>query len=341
VVELRVRPVAGVVALLAGLREIRSNVIGIGRTLEVLQVAGHAGSAAQVVVIVDVAVGAGAWRHRVQTVERKPSTVVVELRVHPVAAVVALLAGLREVRSNVIWVRSSLEVFHVARHARFSGQIVVIVNVAVGTGAWRHRVQAGERKSSAVVIELRVSPVAGVVALLAGLREVRSRMIGIGRPLEVLQVAAHARRTVQCVVIVDVAIRALTRRNGVQSSQHEAGHRMIELGIAPLHCIVAGFARIREPGMRHRSGRAGEIFLVAAETRHRTQGVIVVDMAFGALPRWNRVSSGQNKTSRAVVEPGNFGVQPVVCRVTGLASGRELRFHVARVGGRGEVLQVA
>jgi len=42
-----------------------------------------------------------------------------------------------------------------------------------------------------------------------------------------------------------------------------------------------------------------------------------------------------------VVEPSNFGVQPVVGRMTTLAIGRELRFDMARVSGRGEVLQVA
>jgi len=266
---------------------------------------------------------------------------VVKLRVHPVAGVVTLLAGLREVRSRVIRIGRSLEVLQVAGHTRRAGQVVVIVDVAVGAGTWRHGVQAREREPRAVVVELRVRPVAGVMALLASLREVRSRVIGIGRPLEVLQVAGYARRTVQCVVIVDMAIRTLARRDGVQSSQHEAGHRMIELGIAPLHRIVAGFARVREPAVWHRSGRRGEIFLVTAETRHRTQGVIVVDMAVGALPRWDRVSSGQNKTSRAVVEPSNFGVQPVVCGMTALAIGRELGFNVARVSGRREVLQVA
>jgi len=151
--------------------------------------------------------------------------------------------------------------------------------------------QPGEREAGAVVVELRVHPVAGVVALLASLREVRRCVVGTGGSLEILQVAGHTRRAVQCVVIVDVAIRALARRNSMQSGQREAGRRMIELGIVPLHRIVASFAGVGEPAVRHRSGRAGEIFLVAAETRHRTQGVIVVEMAVGALPRWNRVSS--------------------------------------------------
>ena len=191
------------------------------------------------------------------------------------------------------------------------------------------------------MIKRCILPSASGVTLLAGLREIRCDVVGIGRPLEVLEVAGHARRAIQCVVVVDVTIGALARGNGVQSGQRKACRRMIELGIAPLHGIVAGFARVRESCMRHRSGGTGEIFLMAAETGHCTQGVIVVDMAVGALPRWNCVSSGENKTGRAVVEPGNFGVQPVVCRMTVLASGRELRFDVARVGGRGEVLQVA
>ena len=42
-----------------------------------------------------------------------------------------------------------------------------------------------------------------------------------------------------------------------------------------------------------------------------------------------------------MVEPSNFGIEPVVCRVTVLAISRELNFHMARVRGRGEVLQVA
>ena len=201
--------------------------------------------------------------------------------------------------------------------------------------------QPRERESGTVVVKRCIQPSAGGMTLLAGLGESRGDVVGIGRALEVFQVAGHARRAVQCVVIVDVAIRALARRNGVQSGQREAGHRMVEPAIAPLHRIVAGFACVRESVMRHRGVRAGEILLVAAETRHCTQGVIVVDMAVGALPRWIRVSSGKNKTGRAVVESSNFGVQPVVRHMTGLASGRELRFDVARVGGRREVLQVA
>ena len=265
----------------------------------------------------------------------------VERRVRPVAGAMALLAGLGETRGDVVGIRGPLEILQVAADARGGVERVVVVDVAIGTLPRRHCVQSRQWEPRRVVVEGRIRPSAGVVALVAGLREIGRDVIRVGRALEILQVAGHTRSATQCVVIVDVAIRALARRNGVQSSQHEAGHRMIELGIAPLHRVVAGFARVREPAVRHRSGRGGEIFLVTTETRHRTQGVIVVDMAVGALPRWDRVSSGQNKTSRAVVEPGNFSVQPVVCGMTTLAIGRELGLNVAGVSGRREVLQVA
>ncbi len=120
------------------------------------------------------------------------------------------------------------------------------------------------------MVERCIRPTASVVALVASLREIRRDVIRVGCALEVLKVAGDAGRAVQRVVVVDVAIGALARRNGVQSGQHEARRRMIELAIAPLHGIVAGFARVWEPVVRHRSGRAGEIFLVATEARHRS-----------------------------------------------------------------------
>jgi len=115
---------------------------------------------------------------------------------------------------------------------------------------------------------------------------------------------------------------------------------MIELGITPLHRIVAVFARRREATMRHWRGRAGKILLVTSNARQSAQSVVVVDVTVGALPRRDCVSSRQNKAGRAVVEARNFGVQPVIGRMTILTGGRELRFHMARVGRRGEVLQV-
>jgi len=165
-------PSRSVVTNLASLRKSAGDMVGIRGPLEVLQMARHAGIGSQVVIVIDVAISASSRRHSMLAVERKPGAVVVELRVRPVAGVVALLAGLREVRSNVIRIGRALEVVQVAGHASCAGQVVVIVDVAVGAGTWRHGVQAREREPRAVVVELRVRPVAGIVALLAGLREV-------------------------------------------------------------------------------------------------------------------------------------------------------------------------
>ena len=57
----------------------------------------------------------------------------------------------------------------------------------------------------------------GGVALIAGLREIGRDVIRVGRALEILQVAGDTRSATQRVIIVDVAIRALARRNGVES----------------------------------------------------------------------------------------------------------------------------
>ena len=67
------------------------------------------------------------------------------------------------------------------------------------------------------MVEGRIRPSAGVVALVAGLREIGRDVIRVGRAPEILQVAGDTRSAIQRVIIVDVAIRALARRNGVES----------------------------------------------------------------------------------------------------------------------------
>ena len=185
-IERGIQPSAGAVARSAGLREIRGDVVGVGGSLEVLEVAGHASVAGQVVVVVDVTVGAGARGNGVQAGKREPGAVVIERGIEPGAGAVAVGTGLREIRGDVVGIGGSLEVLQVACGAGRAGQVVVIVDVAISASTRRHGMHAGERKAGAVVVEFRVHPVAGAVTLLAGLGEIRGDVVGIGGSLEVL-----------------------------------------------------------------------------------------------------------------------------------------------------------
>jgi len=71
------------VALVAGLRKAGRNVIGVCSPLIVLQVTRDTGSARQIVVIADMAIGALARWHGVQSGERKTCAVVIEGRIGP------------------------------------------------------------------------------------------------------------------------------------------------------------------------------------------------------------------------------------------------------------------
>ena len=78
-----------------------------------------------------------------------------------------------------------------ASDAGRAGQVVIVIDVAIGAGARRDRVQAGEREPGGVVIKRGIQPCAGAMALVAGLGEIRGDVIRIGRPLIVLEVAGH------------------------------------------------------------------------------------------------------------------------------------------------------
>ena len=118
--------------------------------------------------------------------QREPGSAVVKRGIEPGAGGVALVAGLREIRADVIGIGRSLVVLQVARNAGVRVQVVIVVDVAVGAGARRDRVQCRSAGSRAVVIKRGIEPGAGAVALVAGLREVRRHVIGIRRSLIVL-----------------------------------------------------------------------------------------------------------------------------------------------------------
>lgn len=135
----------------------------------------------------------------------------------PGRGVVAQLASLGKSRLRVIGVRRPLEILQVAGDAGRAGQVVVIVDVAIATLSRRHHVRSGEGKIYQRMVEVRRLPRHRAVALLAGLRKICRNVVGIARSLKVLQVAGHAGRAGQIVVIVDMTIRALPRRYSVRS----------------------------------------------------------------------------------------------------------------------------
>ena len=287
----------------AGGREIQRRVVGIGGSLVILQVTGHAGRAVQRVVVVDVTVGASARRHGVHASQLEASCVVIKRRVHPVGRVVTGLAGLREVRTGVVWSRGVLKILQVAGYAGRAVQSVIAVDVAIRAGTRRHRVQTGQSESGGGVIELAIGPLHGVMALLAGggesgMRQRRRRVV------EISLVTADARHGGQVVVVVDVAIGAFARRYGMAAGEKESGGGVVELRIQPVVGGVAGVALSRELG-RHVVGidGRGEVRLVAGEAlrRHGLEPTVGATLVT-SIAVDSGVSSGQRETIVVILD---------------------------------------
>ena len=191
VIELGVGPLHGVVALLAGRRE---SLMGhrSGGVIVVGLVATDARCNRDVVVVVGVTIGALTRRHHMRTGQRESRLGVIEGCGLPGRSVVARTASLRESTGNVVGIGGSLEILEVARHASVGGQVVVVVDVAVGAGARRDSMRARQREVDGVVIEDRPRPTCSGMAGLAGTRESAGNVIGIRCSLEIRQMARHA-----------------------------------------------------------------------------------------------------------------------------------------------------
>jgi len=244
-----------------------------------------------------VAVGTQARWHGVRARQSKSGSGVVERSIGPQHRVVARLASRREARGDMVHRRSrGVVVVLVARHAGGARQVVVVVNVAIRALTRRHSVRSRQHEAGAVVIEGRIQPGSRVVALVAGLREVRRDVIRIRRALEVLQVASHASSTAQRVVVVDVAVRARAWWNGVHAGQSESRRRVIKFAVGPQHRIVALLTGRRESSVRHRRRRVVVVVLVARDACRTCDVVVVIDVAVRALARRDHVRSRQRES---------------------------------------------
>ncbi len=191
-VEARRLPCTGVVTHLAGLREPSRHVIRIGRTLEIFQVARHAGRARQAVVVVHVAIGTLSRGNRMRPGQCKVDQRVIERCRLPCDRRVALRTIRRKVRGHVVRIRGALEILQVAANAGRARQVVVVVDVTVDALARWHCVSTVKRKSNRVVVEGRVQPAIRSMAIRACCREPGLRVIRIRRRLEFVQVTRDA-----------------------------------------------------------------------------------------------------------------------------------------------------
>lgn len=140
------------VAGLTVLREPPRDVIRIRSALEILQMAGSAGRAGQVVVIVDMAVEANARRIGVRIREREAHACMIEFRIQPGIRSMASFASRRKSRRHVIRVGCRLKVVCVARVAlrgkplKLSRRCAFVARFAVNS-----RVCADQRKPILVI----------------------------------------------------------------------------------------------------------------------------------------------------------------------------------------------
>ena len=239
----------------------------------------------------------------------------------------AHVARRREADLRMIRVVGVVEVGLMAAYAGRvrAGQAVIAVDVALR--ALEGGMRSGERPSGGGVVEGAAAPVGRGVALIAIGGEAGLHVVRIRCPLEILQVAIHARPAVQAVVVIDVALRALQR--GVRPGQRKPGRSVIEGCSCPVRRRMAGLAGRREPGRGVRGIiRIVEVGLMAADAgRIRARQVVIsVDVALRALQRG--VRAGQGEAGRGVIE---CCIAPRGRVVALLAGGREGGLHVARI----------
>ena len=217
-------------ATVAGLRKSALDVARILAVLEILEMAAHAGGLRQAVIVVDVAIRAGSWRHHVLAREREAGLGVIEVRRRPGDRRMARFAGLCESLLCVIRVVRVLEILEMAAHSRGLRQVVVVVDVAVDARPGWHGVHAGKGEPGERMIKLGVQPVVGRVARLAGRGKFAGYVVGILDALKIFLMAAVARcrhriEIAECAILVTV----VAGRRGMRTGQGETVHMLVDL----------------------------------------------------------------------------------------------------------------
>lgn len=136
-----------------------------------------------------------------------------------------------------------------------------------------------------------------------------------------------------------IRVRMAGAANAVRIAMVQREIGVIEIGIRPLHGVVARRARGRE--MRGRVIRiigVQIIRLMAAVAIRRQRRVVAIDVAVHADSRWHHVRAGQRESRLAVIKHRIRPLNGVVADFAGL---REFRRHVIRILGAVEVREVA
>ena len=152
--------------------------------------------------------------------------------------------------------------------------VIRSIDVAVRTVIPRALMPSGvDGEEQPIVIEVRVIPARGVVALFAAGAETRGLMVGIVRRKVVLLVAGIARGIQAGKAPAGVALRAV--QGFVRAVQREAGRGVVEAGASPQSGGMTQFAVLRE--VAHDVIGALGRFVVIAVTTHAFSRRIHVD----------------------------------------------------------------
>ena len=281
-VKLAVCPNNRIVAALASRRESQRDMIH--RSLRAVVsglVTRHASRAGQVVVVVDVA--QRALRSRMGSSQRPARAGVIKLAVRPNNCVMAPFAGQRESQRYVVNRRLGAVVSRlVTRDARRSGQVVIVVDMALC--ARGRRVRSSQGKAGRRVIKRRIHPVRGVVAPLASRGVAEGDMVDWRLGVVVIRlVARHTGCVGQLVVVINVALCARCGR--MQASKRPTRAGVVELAVGPQDRVVTTLTcrRKTQSDVVNRRFRVVVIRLVARDAGRASQLVVVVDMAQRAL----------------------------------------------------------
>src|SRR5712692_1605215 len=330
VVERGRLPSGGGVAGSAGGGETQQGVFGIGGGVEIFDMTGGAIGGGVVEVSPDVAgvaqdgdMGAG---------EGKDRFVVIEGDGGPSCRRVAARAGGGNAGLDMVGVGGGVEILEVAGGAVGGGSLVVVVQVAAG--AEHGEVEAGQGEQGLVVIKRGGLPGGGGVAQVTRLWEARGDMVGIGRGVEVLQVARDTGSRQPGIDVVHMAGGA--GRADVGPGQRKGRFGMIEGGPGPGGRGVAQGAVGGEfGGGVIRVGRSREIALVATVAIGGYRSEVASDVA--EVAGHGDVEAGQGELRLAVVERGRL---PSGGGVAGSAGGGETQQGVFGIGGGVEIFDM-